>query len=66
MKYKSLDEVEIEGRGKLFIVENEKDRTTKDLIGKEVLIDDKRYKVKGVETFFKTMIIRGEKIGLLV
>lgn len=68
MEYKSLDTFEIKGRGKVFVVENEKDRIRddNDLLGSEVVIDGQPYVVKGVESFPIHKIIKGQKIGLLV
>jgi hypothetical protein len=41
MEYKSLDIFEIKDKGKVFVVENDKDRNRddNDLIGSEVIID---------------------------
>lgn len=67
MEYKSLDTYELKGRGKIFIVENDKDRDTSnnDLIGSKVIIDGQQYTVKGVESFTLQKINKGQKIGLL-
>lgn len=68
MEYKSLDTFEIKNRGRVFVVENDKDRDrdNNDLLGSEVIIDGKNYKVKGVESFAIQKIYKGQKIGLLV
>lgn len=68
MEYKSLDVFEVKERGKVFIVENDKDRdrSNNDLIGSAVIIDGQNYKVVGVESFALTKIAKGDKIGLLV
>lgn len=68
MEYKSLDTFEINGRGKVFVVENDKDRDRdkNDLLGSEVTIDGVNYKVRGVESFAIHKIRKGQKIGLLV
>lgn len=68
MKYKSLGEYELKGRGRVYIVENEveRDRDNNDLINSEVLIDGVKYKVKGVESFLMPIIRKGDNIGLLV
>ena len=68
MEYKSLDTYEIKGRGRVFIVENDKNRVRdkNDLVGSEVIIDETNYKVKGVESFLLPIIKKGQKIGLLV
>ncbi len=66
MEYKSLDIVEIAGRGRVFIVEMDKDGVRNDLIGSEVTIDGQKYKVRGVEAFSIERIYEGQRIGLLV
>jgi hypothetical protein len=70
MKYKSLDEYELKGRGVVFMVENDKHRSNhggKDgLIGSVVNINGKDYTVRAVEAFAKIDISKGDKIGLLV
>jgi hypothetical protein len=68
MEYKSLDIFEIKDKGKVFVVENDKDRNRddNDLIGSEVIIDGENYKVRGVESFAIPIIAKGQKIGLLV
>lgn len=68
MEYKSLETFEIKNRGRVFVVENDKDRDrdNNDLLGSEVIIDGKNYKVKGVESFVIQKIYKGQKIGLLV
>jgi hypothetical protein len=68
MEYKSLDTFEIKGRGKVFIVENDKDRDrdNNDLLGSEVIIDGQKYNVKSIESFAILKIAKGQKIGLLV
>lgn len=65
IQYNSISQHEIEGRGKVFVVENEKDRTQgkNELVGQTVLIDGKEYYVIGVEYF---TLRQGYKIGLLV
>lgn len=68
MEYKSLDKFEIKSRGTVFVVINEKTRArdNNDLLGSEVTIDGQQYVVKGVESFAKAMIQKGDKIGLCV
>lgn len=66
MEYKSLDTFLIKGRGRVFVVENDKDRDNNDLLGSEVTIDGVNYKVCGVESFAMQKIAKGVRIGLLV
>jgi hypothetical protein len=68
IQYKSLDTFEIKGIGKIFVVENDKDRNrdNNDLFGSKVIIDGQKYKVKGIESFAIQKIAKGDKIGLLV
>jgi hypothetical protein len=68
MEYKSLDTYEVKGRGKVFVVKNDKDRDRdkNDLIGSAVIIDGMKYLVLGVESFAVQKIAQGDKIGLLV
>lgn len=68
MEYTSLRTFEIKGRGKGFVVSNEKnrDRDENDLLGKEVVIDGKKYKVKGIESFALPWIRKGQEIGIFV
>ena len=70
MKYKSLTKFEVDERGTVYVVENDKERSNtgdKDgLIGSEVVIDGNEYIVKGVEAFALPMIRKGTYIGLLV
>lgn len=68
MEYKSLDTFEIKGKGKVFVVENDKDRNrdNNDLVGSEVIIDGQKYNVKGIESHAIQKIAKGQKIGLLV
>ena len=68
MKYKSLDNYKIKGRGTVYIVKNEinRNRDNNDLVGSDVFIDGVKYKVKGVESFAEPMIRKGDTIGLLV
>lgn len=68
MKYKSLDNYKIKGRGTVYIVKNEinRNRDNNDLVGSDVFIDGVKYKVKGVESFAVPMIRKGDTIGLLV
>lgn len=68
MEYASLDSYNIMGKGKVFIVENDKDRIrdNNDLIGSEVTIDGVNYKVRAVESFALLIIAKGQKIGLLI
>jgi len=66
-EYKSLEKLEIK-QGTVFIVENTEDRKNewKDILGKEVLIDGKKFTIKAVESFCIPNIKKGDKIGLLV
>lgn len=68
IEYKSLDFYEIKETRKVFVVENDKDRdiNNSDLLGREVIIDGHKYKVKGIESFALQKINKGQKIGLLV
>ena len=66
IKYKSLD-VFLTKRGKVFIVLNDKDRNDEDFIGLDVIIDDNKYCVKGIESWLvsKERLV-GEKIAILI
>lgn len=67
MEYKSIDSFWITGRGKVFVVENDKERENfKELMGKEVLIDGSKYVIKGIETHQVVIKRKGMRIGLLV
>lgn len=68
MEYKSISTYEIKDRGKVFIVENDKDRDRDNngLLGSEVIIDGNKYKVLGVESLPMKTITKGQTIGLLV
>jgi hypothetical protein len=68
MEYKSIDTYEIKGRGKVFIVVNDKerDRDNNDLVGSNVIIDGENYIVKGVESYAIPKISKGQLIGLLI
>ena len=61
LEFKSLSELYIQGIGKVFVVEA---KSREPLVGKNVLINGGRYKVKGVE--IQGYIEAGKKIGLLV
>jgi hypothetical protein len=64
MEYNSLDNYEIKGRGVVYIVENdvERSRDNNDLLNSEVFIDGVKYKVKGVESFSLTTKKKGDRI----
>lgn len=68
MEFKSESEHYITGRGKVFVVKNDRDRNRddNDLVGKVVIIDGKSYKVNGVESFALPTIKKDALIGLLV
>lgn len=69
MKYESKECFSLKGRGKVYIVENEKGRAWHDfddLIGNEVEINGELKQVIGVEKYAKHYISEGEPIGLLV
>ena len=68
IEFKSIDRVQIPGRGSVFVVENDQDRPLNNsgLIGEIVLIDGKKYNVKSVESFCMHTIWKGQRIGLLV
>ncbi len=67
-KYKSLDSFEIQGRGKVFIVESDEDTEPEKLLGHMIIIDDNLYTIKGVEHHAvpNPKIYKGDKVGLLV
>lgn len=67
MKYKSLNKYTL-GNKTVFVVENEveRNRDNNDLLNKKVMIDDKEYIIKGVESFAIPIIRKGDRIGLLV
>lgn len=62
--------IEIKGRGRLAQVDCpfdwNKEDPSQNMIGDEVLIDGKLYRVKGIESWAVTHISRGAPIGLLV
>ena len=68
IEYKSLKQSQIRGRGQVFTVINEKDRSRKgnDLLNQTVKIDGEEYVVLGVEYFLVDKIPKGVEIGLLV
>ena len=61
LEFKSISKYNIKGRGDVILVQA---KSKESLLGKEVLIDGERYKVKGVET--QGYLEVGNKIGLLV
>ena len=61
LEFKSISKYNIKGRGDVILV---KAKSKESLLGKEVLIDGERYKVKGVET--QGYLETGKEIGLLV
>lgn len=67
MEYTSLGTFEIESRGTVFVVLNDRKSHYTRLVGEEVIIDGKKYLVKAVERFasYKELILKDEKIGLL-
>lgn len=67
-RYTSLDRFEVAGRGSVFVIESEIERSRQahDLNGHRVWIDGDIYWVKGVESNCTDKIRKGDKIGLLV
>jgi hypothetical protein len=66
--FKSIDKYNIKGHGTVFSVINDETfrRGECRLIGERVLINEKMYQVKGVESFTLEIIQKGMPIGLLV
>ncbi len=70
--FKSIDSIEIPGRGVVFIVENwqkQRESELRQLIGEIVIIDNTQYIVKGFESWLLAgdpIIESGDSIGLLV
>lgn len=69
-EYKSLDQLQIKGRGIVYIVEYKGETIYKSkgnsLIGSKVKIDTDEFTIKGVESYAIETISDGQKIGLLV
>ena len=67
-EYKSLERFEITGKGLVFVVESEIERSRHagDIMGRPVQIDGGIYIVKGVESTCADRIMKGDRIGLLV
>jgi len=69
LEYTSLDQFEIEGKGKVFVIEYADetiDRDSNDLIGSKMVIDNNEYTVKAIESHLLAQIKTGQKIGILV
>jgi hypothetical protein len=69
IEYTSISTNEIVGRGRVFVVKNDRDRDRHHigLHGEHVKIDGVVYTVKGVEYFhWRDVIPEGQHIGLLV
>jgi hypothetical protein len=61
LEFKSKSEHNIKGRGKVFCVEAQSDKS---LVGETVIIDDKKYQVTGQEIM--GALVSGQNTGLLV
>lgn len=62
LSFDSFDQYTITGRGTVYIA-TYKYRKVVSLAGKIILLDDKKFRVKGVET--KGILVQGDTIGLL-
>lgn len=69
-EYKSLDQFELKGRGKVYIVEYKGETIHKSkgnpLVGSKVKIDGNEFMIKGIESYGIETISDGQKIGLLI
>jgi len=68
LEFKCLDTFEIEGRGTVKVIENNRDREWYDFddMSPQVKIDGAIYDVLGIEKFAVNSHSKGEKFGLLV
>ena len=68
LKFKSLDSFIIKDRGTVYIVESPYtyENGKSNMVGKLIVIDDKKFIVKGIEAYTIPTIHKGVKIGLLV
>ena len=65
--YKSKSEHNITGRGKILVIENDKDGLNDDfIVGNDICINSVIYEIRGIETRGINRIRKGDPVGVLV